>query len=86
MAYSEKVIEHYENPRNVGSFDKSDTGPLFVTLAVEIFEIPTVSRCPIQKGYLRGESKVFDLSCQKAYLFIVCQNERFSKVKSLHNT
>jgi nitrogen fixation protein NifU and related proteins len=23
MAYSEKVIEHYENPRNVGSFDKS---------------------------------------------------------------
>jgi len=25
MAYSTKVIEHYENPRNVGSFDKSDT-------------------------------------------------------------
>ena len=24
MAYSTKVIEHYENPRNVGSFDKSD--------------------------------------------------------------
>jgi len=24
MAYSEKVIEHYEHPRNVGSFDKSD--------------------------------------------------------------
>ena len=24
MAYSTQVIDHYENPRNVGSFDKSD--------------------------------------------------------------
>jgi nitrogen fixation NifU-like protein len=24
MAYSEKVLEHYENPRNVGSFAKDD--------------------------------------------------------------
>ena len=24
MAYSDKVIDHYENPRNVGTFDKHD--------------------------------------------------------------
>ena len=67
------------------SLDQSDRGALFVAFSMEIFEIPAISCCSIEKSHLSCESKVFDLSCQKAYLLIACQNQRFSKVKGLHH-
>jgi NifU-like protein involved in Fe-S cluster formation len=44
MAYSDKVIDHYENPRNVGSFDKGDdsigTGkPMVVDLRLRLLRL-----------------------------------------------
>jgi NifU-like protein involved in Fe-S cluster formation len=37
MAYSSKVIDHYENPRNVGSFGRDDEG-----VATEELALPPV--------------------------------------------
>ena len=43
MAYSDKVIDHYENPRNVGSFDKSDpsigTGMVGATACGDVMKL-----------------------------------------------
>ena len=44
MAYSDKVIEHYENPRNVGTLDKSDeavgTGLVGAPACGDVMKLP----------------------------------------------
>ena len=44
MAYSDKVIDHYENPRNVGWFDKSDesigTGMVGAPACGDVMKLP----------------------------------------------
>ena len=43
MAYSEKVLDHYENPRNVGAFDKADdnigTGMVGAPACVDVMKL-----------------------------------------------
>ena len=43
MAYSDKVIDHYENPRNVGSFNKDDndigTGMVGAPACVDVMKL-----------------------------------------------
>ena len=36
MAYSDKVVDHYNNPRNVGSLDKKDPSSELIGIAVAI--------------------------------------------------
>lgn len=59
--YSDKVIDHYENPRNVGSFDKGDrrvgTGMIGTPAAGDVIKLQ------IRVG---GEG-VIDDACFKAY-------------------
>ena len=44
MAYSDKVIDHYENPRNVGTFDKDDndvgTGMVGAPACGDVMRLP----------------------------------------------
>jgi nitrogen fixation NifU-like protein len=44
MAYSDKVLDHYENPRNVGTFDKSDeqvgTGMVGAPACGDVMKLP----------------------------------------------
>ena len=48
MAYSEKVIDHFENPKNIGSFDKND--PAIGTALVGAPECGDVMKLQIKVG------------------------------------
>ena len=48
MAYSEKVIDHFENPKNIGSFDKND--PTIGTGLVGAPECGDVMKLQIKVG------------------------------------
>ena len=52
MAYSTKVLEHYNNPRNVGSFDKDD--PMVGTGIVGAPECGDVMKLQIKVNTLTG--------------------------------
>ena len=69
MAYSEKVLEHYENPRNVGSFpkDEKDVGTGVVgapecgdVMKLQI-KVETIFQCTsCKKPYVFPEGKAVD--------------------------
>jgi nitrogen fixation NifU-like protein len=52
MAYSDKVLDHYYNPRNVGSFDRAD--PLVGTGVVGAPECGDVMKLQIRVNPLTG--------------------------------
>jgi len=50
MSYSVKVIDHYENPRNVGTFGKDDDGVMSAMLerCTRLFRKPSAEIGPLQ--------------------------------------
>lgn len=62
MAYSDKVVDHYENPRNVGAFDKTD--PNVGTGLVGAPACGDVLKLQIK---VNEETKVIEDACFKTY-------------------
>ena len=60
MAYSEKVIDHYENPRNVGSFEKGDD-----SVGTGMVGAPACG--DVMKLQIRVENNIIQDACFKTY-------------------
>ncbi len=60
MAYSQKVIDHYENPRNVGSFNSSDT-----SIGTGLVGAPACG--DVMKLQIKVEEGIIKDACFKTY-------------------
>lgn len=60
MAYSQKVIDHYENPRNVGSFNSTDS-------AVGTGMVGAPACGDVMKLQIRVEDDIIRDACFKTY-------------------
>ncbi len=66
MAYSKKVIDHYENPRNVGAFDKNDatigTGLVGAPACGDVMKL----QIKVSKGGVIEDAKFKTFGCGSA--------------------
>ena len=60
MAYSAKVLDHYENPRNVGSFDKTDN-----SIGTGIVGAPACG--DVMRLQIKVENDIITDACFKTY-------------------
>ena len=60
MAYSDKVMDHYENPRNVGKWDSGEegigTGMVGAPACGDVMrlQIKVINKCNITRDYNHG--------------------------------
>ena len=78
MAYSDKVLEHYEHPRNVGAFDKEEAGGAGKVAAVSasIGDVRTKF-----KGFVETQAGSVDITQAK----IIVSGGRGTKEKDKYN-
>ena len=90
MAYGDKVIDHYENPRNVGSFDKND--PDVGTGVVGAPECGDVMKLQLKiKDGVVQEARFKTFGCGSAiasssYVTELVKGKALSEVEKIQNT